>query len=57
VLSEEVISSNVAGIQSILENLLQTKGDTPGSPPAILNNLVAFLIKLFNHLGCSYPGC
>jgi len=39
VLSEEEIASNVAGIQAILEDLLQPKEEAPGGPPAILNNL------------------
>ena len=41
VLSEEEIGRNVDGIRAILENLLQPREGAPGSPPAILNNLVA----------------
>ncbi len=37
----EEIERNVAGIRAILENLLQPREGVPGSPPAILNNLVA----------------
>jgi len=46
VLSEEEIASNVAGIQAILEDLLQPKEEAPGGPPAILNNLVSSSSKV-----------
>jgi len=46
VLSEEDISSNVAGKQAILGSLLQPNAAVPGSPPAVLNNLVSIYLLL-----------
>ena len=49
-LSEEEIGKNVAGIRAILENLLQPREGAPGSPPAILNNLVANNFTFHPHM-------